>query len=131
MAAYLQYKTTQSPDDHQASKRIRNVSNMLVRQVKNKHWEYFSKRMESYFCGLPKQIWRLIRNQKKEAQQLIGQRKGLVNKNFLSHDSCRIEAQQYLYWKKATKNSPLPVDWLIFSTPLIKAAKILANQIYE
>ncbi|XP_044749781.1 uncharacterized protein LOC123310378 [Coccinella septempunctata] len=69
--AYLKYRTTLSVEDHEEYKRIRNITRALVRQVKNGHWETFSKRMESDFYGLQKQIWRLIRNQRKEACELI------------------------------------------------------------
>ena len=35
------------------------------------YWDTFSKRMESDFYGLQKQIWRLIRNHRTETPKLI------------------------------------------------------------
>ena len=42
--AYLKYKTTKTSEDYQEYKRIRNITN---RPIKNRHWEVFSKRIDS------------------------------------------------------------------------------------
>lgn len=69
--AYLKYMSTQVTEDHQEYKRVRNTTNNLVRQIKNRHWEIFSKRMDNDFYGLQKQIWRLIRSQRRETHELV------------------------------------------------------------
>lgn len=52
-------------------KKVRNETTALVRQIKNNNWEAFSKRMEKDFYGLQKQIWRMIRTQRKEINDLV------------------------------------------------------------
>lgn len=69
--AYLTYRTLRTQESYEAYKRIRNETTALVRQTKNLHWEIFSKRMESDFYGLQKQIWRFIRTQRKEINELV------------------------------------------------------------
>lgn len=68
--AYLQYKTSPSPETYEHFKSIRNETKTLVRRVKQDHWEGFTKAMERDFYGIQKQIWRLIRSSHKEMNEL-------------------------------------------------------------
>lgn len=67
---YLQYLTLRTPKSYIEYKRMRNETTSLVRQIKNEHWVNFSKRMENDCYGLQKQIWRMIRLQRKEVNEL-------------------------------------------------------------
>ncbi|XP_045480919.1 uncharacterized protein LOC123685307 [Harmonia axyridis] len=67
---YLKYRAQRTPESYEQYKTIRNETNSLIRSAKNSHWEKFSKRMESDFYGLQKQMWRLIRTQRKEINEL-------------------------------------------------------------
>ncbi|XP_043499919.1 uncharacterized protein LOC122522697 [Polistes fuscatus] len=69
--AYLKYLTTRTAEYYNAYKNIRNETGTLVRRMKDIHWEKFSKQLEKDFYGLQKQMWRFIRNQKKEIAELI------------------------------------------------------------
>jgi hypothetical protein len=50
---------------------MRNQVNQDIRKIKEDYWERFLKNLEHDFCGIQKQIWRFIRNQKKEMKELI------------------------------------------------------------
>lgn len=52
----LKFRTMLTPDTSAEYKLIGSETNALVIQVKNKHWEIFSKRMESDFYGLQEGI---------------------------------------------------------------------------
>ena len=51
-----QYMSSQTTEVYEKYKRIRKDTKSLVKQAKDKHWEIFSKRMQSDFYGLQKQI---------------------------------------------------------------------------
>lgn len=69
--AYLRYKNLRTQESHEEYKKTRNKTKTLIRRIKREHWVTFSKRMESDFYGLQKQIWRMIRQQKAEMRELI------------------------------------------------------------
>lgn len=62
--------SSQMAETYEECKKIRNGTKALVKQTNDKYWE-ISKGMETDFCGPQKQIWRLIRNQRAEANKLI------------------------------------------------------------
>lgn len=70
--AHLDYLTLGTSESLETYKRIRNETKDLVRRTKNEHWENFSKRLESDFYGQQKQMWRFIRQQRKEVNELVG-----------------------------------------------------------
>lgn len=67
----MTHKSLRSQESLENYKKIRNETKSLVKQLKNQHWEMFSRRMESDFYGLQKQIWRMIMKQRKEVNDLI------------------------------------------------------------
>lgn len=69
--AYLKYRSRKTREAYEEYKTIRNETNALVRKKKTEHWEKFSKEMEHDFYGLQKEIWRMIRGQRKEMKELI------------------------------------------------------------
>lgn len=69
--AYLKYKSINTSEAYEEYKRIRNETKLLVIKLKSEYWERFSKNMESDFYGLQKQMWRLIRSQRKEITELV------------------------------------------------------------
>lgn len=69
--AYLKYRSRKTRETYEEYKTIRNETNALVRKKKTEHWESFSKEMEHDFYGIQKEIWRMIRGQRKEMKELI------------------------------------------------------------
>lgn len=69
--AYLKYRSNKTIDAYEEYKTIRNETNTLVRKKKAEHWEMFSKEIEHDFYGLQKEIWRMIRGQRREMKELI------------------------------------------------------------
>ena len=67
MDAFLKHRSQKTPETY---KPIRNETNSLVRKLKNEHWEKFSKRLEGDFYSTQKQIWRIIRQQRKEIAEI-------------------------------------------------------------
>jgi hypothetical protein len=63
--AYLKYKSLRTNDAYEEYKLMRNQVNQDIRKIKEDYWEGFSKNLEHDFCGIQKQIWRFIKNQKK------------------------------------------------------------------
>ncbi|XP_043498354.1 uncharacterized protein LOC122521574 [Polistes fuscatus] len=70
-SAAIEALGTKTAESYNAYKNIRNKTGTLVRRMKDMHWEKFSKQLEKDFYGLQKQMWRFIRNQKKEITELI------------------------------------------------------------
>lgn len=69
--SHLKHQTLRILESQEQYKKVRNETTALVRQIKNNNWEAFSKRMEKDFYGFQKQIWRMIRTQRKEINDLV------------------------------------------------------------
>lgn len=57
------------------TKKIRNEIQHLVMKTKKGHWKTFSKKLESDYYSLQKQMWGFVRQQRKEVNELVETRK--------------------------------------------------------
>lgn len=69
--AYLRYRSDRTERSYRAYKRTRNETHELVRSKKQEFWNKFSKQLEHDIYGLQKEIWRFIRGQRKEINEII------------------------------------------------------------
>jgi len=69
--AYLRYKSlgTQEARDEYIS--ARNYTIKRIRQIKEEHWQAFTKDMEHDLYGSQKKIWKMLRNRKLEVKETI------------------------------------------------------------
>ncbi|KAK9881036.1 hypothetical protein WA026_014379 [Henosepilachna vigintioctopunctata] len=69
--AYLDYRSQKTEESLQRYKKIRNETKDVVRRAKSEYWISFSRGLDTDFYGIQKQIWRLLRQQKKEVNELV------------------------------------------------------------
>lgn len=79
--AYLIHRSKQTDRSKEEYKEVRNGVNSEIKRIKQQYWEKFSKELEFDFFGLQRQVWKTIRNQKRETREFI--------------ESSKISAQQW------------------------------------
>lgn len=69
--AYLRYRSNQTAAELEGYKTIRNRVNNRIKELKKQYWEGFTKSMESDLYGSQRKIWNMLRNRKKQVNELI------------------------------------------------------------
>lgn len=125
--AHLKYRSLRTPESYEQYKAIRNETKSLVRQVQTSHWESFSKRMESDFYGLQKQMWRLIRTQRKEINELI-EPKHISKESWVDYLKHLYKKEEEITDKNDTPDIVTDDNMQIESTDVELALKQLKNR---
>lgn len=69
--AFRKYMATRDKAEWEKYVKVRNETNIKIRQIKENYWEGFTKGMERDLYGSQKKMWKLLRNTKQEINDTL------------------------------------------------------------